>query len=575
MAAALAAMPWRLAERTVERHLLAQLSDAMGLALDSSGDGAFALLPTPRMIANDVVFTTRDGAISARIPRMRAEIRLLALMAGRIAFDQITLIAPQIEVAVPAEGVDLFSIITSLRLAQLPGSPQIAIRANGSIFFRRGPGIISSARDVSLDIAAREIGEAFQTSGSLTWRGEKVSFAVATNSPMRATLPMASIKSNLLTLDFVSARVSSATPASMLDGSVAIAAPSMSRLGAWLASGSPVLLPFGKTDIRGEVRVGPDGAQIRNAVLTLGGDPLEGALDWRRREGRWRLTGTFAGQNLDIGRAQAGIDMHQGALPDLAATSPIDIDDLLAHDIDLRVSVQRMRFPRVTLSEVAAQIMATDKRLDIALANAGLYRGSLRGRASIGHSSSGVEIRSTLTADKVDLGLLSADLFDARRLTGQGTFQQQLEMNGRSPAELVASAEGRAIFTARNGDFLGTNLNELMRRMERQPLAAARDMRGGRTSFEQMTLAGTISEGVLMVTEARGAGPAFRMALEGRVSLIDQIYRLQGEVQSSTGQAALPFEVLGSIGEPMVQVNARSLLERSGAAAPFLRPRAN
>jgi uncharacterized protein involved in outer membrane biogenesis len=160
-------------------------------------------------------------------------------------------------------------------------------------------------------------------------------------------------------------------------------------------------------------------------------------------------------------------------------------------------------------------------------------------------------------------------------MTGQGTFQQQVEMNGRSPAELIASAEGRATFTARNGDFLGTNLNELMRRIERQPLAAARDMRGGRTSFEQLTLAGAISEGVLMLTEARGAGPAFRMAIEGRVSLIDQLYRLQGEVQSSTGQTALPFEVLGPLGEPMVQVNARSLLERSGAAAPFLRPRAN
>ncbi|MGL4437643.1 MAG: AsmA family protein [Bosea sp. (in: a-proteobacteria)] len=574
---ALAASPWTLAERTVERHMLAMLSAQLGVTATTTVPGAVALLPIPRIIANDVLITSADGQITARLPRLRADIRLLPLLAGRIEFDQLLLVAPQIEVNVGGEQADSLQMVTSTALSMWPTMPRVKITENGAVFFRRGPGIVSSVRDINLVVEHRVRGEAVQASGGLVWRGEKLDFAFATNSAERGILPMLQVRSDIMRLDFASARPLR-QPQQVLksvDGQLQFSAKSMSRLGSWLASGSPVLLPLGNTALSGRLRISEEGAQIGNASLVLGSDVLDGALDWRRRENRWRLTGTLAGTNLDIGRPQAGVDVGRLTFPDIAATAQIDIDDLVAHDIDLRVSLQRLRLPGMVFTDVAGQIMATDKRLDLSISNAGLYGGLARGRGSVVRLPAGIELRSQLTAERVDLAQFSTELFDVRRMTGMGSYQHNFEASGRTPAELITQASGRFVATARNGDFLGTNLNDAMRRIERQPLSVARDWRGGRTSFEQLAVTGIMSAGNIEISEARGNGQSFRLILDGQISLAERQFRLGGNVQSANGVTTVPFEVIGPILDPSVQVNAKALLERSGAAAPLLQQRAN
>jgi AsmA protein len=573
---ALGTTPWKLAEQSVERHVLAVLSTQLGVKASTAAPGAVALLPVPRVIANDVTVTSADGQVTARLPRLRADIRLLPLLVGRIEFDRLVLAAPQIDVHLGPEQADPLQALSSLTLSRLPAMPRVEITENGAIFLRSGPGIISSIRDINIVVEPHSAGDAVQASGGLVWRGERLDFAFATNSAERAILPMLRVRSDMLTLDFASARASRPTAgAAPIEGQLQVSARSMSRLGSWLASGSPVTLPLGSTALAGRLRVSEEGAQIGNASLTLGSDLLDGALDVRRRESRWRLTGTLAGKNLDIGRPQAGIDIGRLSIPDAAATAQIDIDDLVAHDVDLRLSLQRLRLPGMVLTDVAGQIMATDQRLDISISNAGLYGGVVRGRGSVSRLPSGMEFRTQVSADKVDLAQLSSDLFDARRITGVGTFQHVLETSGRTPAELVNQATGKFVVTARGGDFMGTNLSDAMRRIERQPLSVARDWRGGRTSFEQMTMTGVIAGGVVEISDARGAGPAFRLALDGQISLADRIFKLGGNVQSTNGVTTVPFEVHGPLTDPSVQVNTRAFLERSGAAAPLLQRKAN
>ena len=570
-------VPWHLAERSVERYLLAQLSRNLGVSISSNGTGALAILPLPRIVANEVMVASTDGQVRVRIPRMRADVRLLSLVGGRLEFDHIILHGPHMDVILPEGGFDPLELARSQLAATLPAMPHISVRSNGAVFFRRGPGIVSSVRDVNVEISARARGEAFEVEGSSVWRGERLRFAFASNSPQRATLPMARIRSDLVNLDFASRRNAgaSAEDRAQLEGQLQVSAASMSRLGSWLASGSPVLLPLGRTALDGMLKLSGSGAQISDATLTLGQDPLTGAMDWRAREGRWRLTGTFAGRSLDIGRPQSGIDARLFDLPDPSLSAPLDVDGLLAHDIDLRLSLQRVRLPGLVLTDVAGQIMGTDQRLDITVANADLYRGTVRGRASIGRSDNGIEVRSQLVADKVDLALLSQDMLDSRRMSGIGTLQYQIEGSGRTVADITARTQGRLSFGARNGDFLGTNLTDAMRRVERQPLAVMRDWRGGRTGFEQITLGGTIQDGILDLTEARATGPGFRLALNGTVSLIERLYRLSGSVQSPAGGAQVPFDVVGPVTDPSVQVNLKAIMDRTGASNPLFSRQAN
>ncbi len=575
---ALALQPWRLAEETVERHMLAVLTKKLGLVVTGGTAGAFAVLPMPRLIANDLQVRSPDGAFVAKLPRVRAQIDLLALLGGRIAFDHLILHSPQFEVALGADDFNPLVVLSSLAVSNLPASPKISVQGDGSVFFRRDANIISSVRNVNVDVAARAAGEPVQANGSVTWRGENLAFAIASNSAERATLPMARIRSELVSLEFNGRKPLQTTgaPGEMLEGQVLINAPSMSRLGAWLASGANVTLPLGNTTIAGTLQLSSSGSQVSNAVVTLGTDVLDGAFDWRKREQRWVLTGTFAGKSLDIGRPLSGIEMQRFLPADQSPAALLDVDDLLAHDLDLRLSLQRVRLPGAVLTDVAAQIRSTEQRFDVMVANAGLYRGTLKGRLSLGKSEAGIDIRSQLSAERVDLGAFSADVFETRSLTGTGTLQHQIETSGRTVGELVTNAVGRMAFTARNGDFIGTNLNDAMRRIERQPLAVARDWRGGRTSFEQLTLNGTIAGGTLEISDGQAAGAAFRLALDGRILLAERIYRLSGTVQSTSGAHSIPFDVSGPLAEPVVAVNTRALLERSGAAAPLLqRPAAN
>lgn len=574
---AVAMVPWSVAERSIERFLLTRLSAQFSLSGITASSGAVAVLPVPRIVANDVAFTAADGSVAARIPRIRADLRLLPLLGGRIEFDRLVLRAPQIDIRVDAEPVDPLAVVLSTKLAELPALPNITITDNGAIFLRRGAGIISVIRDIDGNIMAHAKGEAVQASGRLVWRGERLDFAFASNSPARSILPTLRIRSEVVSVDFSAARATRASAAAKptLDGQLQISAPSMSRLGSWLASGSAVTLPLGSTTVSGRLALSDEGAQLSTASLTLGSDVLDGALDWRKRNNRWLLSGTMAGKNLDIGRPQAGIDVARIALPELAGTALIDLDDIFAHDIDLRMSVQRVRLPGLVLTDVATQVMATDQRLDLAMSNAGLYGGVLRGRGSISRADNGVALRTQMTAERVDLGQLSADLFDGRRITGVGAFQQTLEANGRTPTELATAATGRFSFSARNGEFAGTNLSDAMRRIERQPLSVARDWRGGRTGFEQIALTGIVADGMIEISEARGHGPSYRMAMDGQVSLLERLFRLKGSVQSTNGAATIPFDIVGPVNDPTVQVNARAFLERSGAAAPLLLPRAN
>jgi AsmA protein len=571
---AAAVNPWRLAERSVERFLLTRLSAQLGLKVTGVGDGAFALLPTPRVAANDVRVTL-PGAFEARIPRIRGEIRLLALLAGRLEFDSLTLHAPQVDLRLADGEPDPLRWLLAAAPAEARATPRIIVRDGGALFLRGESGIVSTVRDLAGEAAARETGAAWEITGSASWRGERLAFALASNSPARATAPMLRVRADIANLEFTALRrPSAATPAGALEGQFSFSTTSLARVAGWIGTGLSVGLPLGATEIAGRMALSPDKADVRSAAVTIGADTLEGAFSWQKRDGRWRMSGTFAGRSLDIARPGSGVTLEPFSGLDLQSTQSIESAVLLSHDLDLRLSVQRLRIGALTLGDVAAQVMGNGERLDLSIANAAFYRGVLRGRATLDRAETGLELRAQAAAERVDLAQLSGDIFDSRRVTGQGAAQIAFEAQGRSMADLVGSLQGRLSANARNGDFAGTNLTDAMRRIERQPLAVARDWRGGRTAFEQFSLGGVLAGGVLELTEGAANGAAYRLSMGGRVSLPDRIVSLTGSVLSANAASVVPFDIAGPLGDPMVSVNPRGLIERSGAVQPFLERRA-
>jgi uncharacterized protein involved in outer membrane biogenesis len=563
LAGALAFQPWRVAEQTVERYLVAQLSSQLGVRVSAVREGAVALLPTPRLTANGVVAETDQIRFTA--PRIAATLQLTSLMTGTIAFDEVMLLSPVIDVRATAS-IDLVDVLRSRQFADLPGTPALTIR-DGTVLVREGESIITTARNVTASAPERETGEAFQISGSFIWRSEPVNFAWATDSARRMTAPALTVRSEPLNIDFTARRSLPADAA--LAGSLAIATRQADRAAGWMAAQPLNWVPPVSLQLSGALTLDDQAFQLRSASLAIAGETLDGAIDWRREHGKWLLSGTLAGRSLDLAGLVTAMDQRQRALGDSNVASP-DLSELFQRHVDLRLSIARVRAPGITFGEVATQLILSPTRFDLSVTNATVHRGSLRGRISGVRTETGADIRGNLAAERVDLATLSAEFFDVRRMTGAGALQAQFEGHGRTLSDLVDQAQGRLTFTARQGDFMGTNLNDAMRRIERQPLAVARDWRGGRTTFDQLTVNGLIHSGMIEFADSTISGQAYRVALNGRLSLRDRFMGVGGAVQSLSGQTAVPFDIIGPLADPQVIVNTRAMIERSGAAAPLL-----
>jgi AsmA protein len=166
----------------------------------------------------------------------------------------------------------------------------------------------------------------------------------------------------------------------------------------------------------------------------------------------------------------------------------------------------------------------------------------------------------------------------ARRVTGPVNLSLQLETEGESPMALMRSMDGKVSLSMKQGELLGINLPDLLAKIEKRPLTTAFDVRGGRTPFETAQLSGRISDGVFEIGEGLIQSPAARVTLTGQIGLADRLYAVTGQANAVNGTnggtgITLPFEISGALEDPVLMPDARSLIRRSGAAAPFFEPK--
>lgn len=563
--------PWELAASTIENRVIAGLEQATRAKVTSIGSAAIAFLPTPHISLRDMKIAQPGHTMKASVIRARAEIRLLALFSGRLDFDDIKLTAPQIDIAVadtassPAEwlapAVDV--------LAGTEGHGRITI-LDGVFNATRNSGAITAiVSKVNLVIARRKANAPVELSGSVLWRGEPT--AVDAKWPLTGTTAPAilNVRSPVLDWSFDGTRDFADTP--VLSGRIRIGAPSAKAALSWLQTGSPFVELLGPVKLVAQARFTPGMANLSEVVAKIGNDSLEGALTVDTSGSRWSLGGTLAGATLDLGAVVQRLDSTPFIFNDDPARSPLDLAALTSHNLDLRLSIDTMNAGSAKLSNVAAQVLIKPGRLDLSLLQASAYGGSAKARLVMGQGTSGVDMRLQSGFDKIDLGKFSNDLPGIRRFSGIGYGQLLLEGSGETPTEVLSGLTGRLSLSARNGDISGVALPELLRKIERQPLSAFRDWRGGRSSFEVASLNATIAGGVVEISDSTVTGPGYKLALTGRSSLMNRQMALTGLLSGGLNNLVrLPFEVTGPIFDPLVTPDTQVLIQRSGAAGPLL-----
>jgi AsmA protein len=584
--------PWPLAGDTVRRLLAEPLGQA-GYDIVGIQGGEFTLLPLPRVEIADFSVRDRRGETVIKAPAVRGSLRLLGLPLGRVELADLTLNQPV--VALPAGRVrDSLRQLAGLAQpaevgAGQPVDARLPLFAIQKVVFIDGTiavsgdgrpaepvlsgvnAVLADGRDGTVDLSgsARFQGQSFQISGSgLPLRASPSSSPGSAASPLELTF-----NSPLGDLRLSGETTGGTSPQTV--GSLVVKSASVERLADWLGLDLPLPLN-GLFELSGTLKLQGGRIALSTARVVLPVGRFDGVLGLREAGDRLSLDGTLDTDAMDL--TEALLPLLPAGGPDGWSQDPFDGRLLPRGDVDLRVSAAKLVVGRLSLANAAMTLLGRNGRTDAVLGNAELFKGTAKGKLSVSRGPRGFDMKLSGSVEKIDSATALAALADQRRIAGIASGSVQIEGSGDSPATLMRSLEGKLAGTIRQGELIGINIPDVLKRLERKPLVAALDVKGGRTAIDSGAISARISKGVAEVTDGLIVAPAARILLTGQVSIAERAISLAGialpgEPPAGTEPLGLPFEVVGSFEEPQILPDAKALIRRSGAAAPFFQPR--
>ena len=110
--------------------------------------------------------------------------------------------------------------------------------------------------------------------------------------------------------------------------------------------------------------------------------------------------------------------------------APIDAANLDFGDLDLRLSASRARLADA-LENAGFSIMLTNGKLEVTLADAKAYGGTLKGRADIAHGVAGLDLRLAANFSDVDSAAFLSDVLQARMFRAMRTGTSRSKDTGQ------------------------------------------------------------------------------------------------------------------------------------------------
>jgi AsmA protein len=567
-----AVAPWTLSggfAAAVARHL----SQDYGLGFQVNGRSTIVLLPMPRVKFQDVTVRSSAGMVVAEGGTLRGQLELLPLLLGRAELSEMSLTDSRITVAVAPSGLADSGLAEFLRAHgperadELPHIRRVRL-VNSSIHFAGG----SPVENATLTLDWPNPNAPLQGSGAFTWNGETVEVtrisldphAIVTGklSPLAAAVDAPSVR-----LTILGEIQPGADP--RLTGHSTIEARSVRDLSRWTG----VALPLGSlvqaASIEGDFTADRQRISWPSALVTFGADQLEGTLGIGFDSERPVVTGTLAAERLNLSDLLAPLAQVR-TTSGLWSGEEISLQHTAGGDLDLRVSANDAWIGGVKLGEMAANVMVRPGRIEASIGRASLNNGTIKGRIAFAALEGGLDLKLQGTFSGVDIGSFLSDARRHRWITGSAQGQFTLEGAGTTPADIVRQSHGRTTLSVKQGELVGVGLNDVLLRLEKHPLLAFLDRRSGRTPFDEAHVHLNIGAGLAEITEGALTAPKLRAALQGRVSFIDRDVAIRAHVGALPAEpkadSSVVLDVLGSWDDISVVPDARSLIERSGAA---------
>ncbi|MGO4525123.1 AsmA family protein [Microvirga sp. 2MCAF35] len=566
-----AASPWTLPGGGLSAELMQHVKEKYGLDLTVRGRSTFAVLPIPRVKFEDVTLQFPDQAVRAEGGTLRGELRLLPLLLGRIELSDFDLTETRITASLQA--------LQSVKWAEVLKDRTSETYAR-RLIINKSTLRWTDLNEANLDqfnlvLHWADAAEPMTLSGSARWRDEVVSLEQASVFP--DLLVSDRISPFALTLSTHSARVTAEGEAQLglsprITGESTVKAKSVRDFTRW----SGVELPFGSllraVSLAGEFSMDRRRLSWPAVSVTLGDDKLEGTVGVRFDTERPVITGTLAADTLNLSDLFAPFSQARTSSGAWSEEN-IDLTRTTGTDLDLRLSAASASLGRLSLDDMAASVLVQPGRIEASIGRAGFQDGSMKGRLSLVREDGQVELKSQGTFTGVKIAPFLVAMGEPRWITGLASGQFSFEGLGKNPADVIREAQGRSSIEIVDGEIVGIALDDALRRVDKRPLLASLNWKGGRTPFDKAQAQILVKDGVGEIVEAHLKGPTVQAALQGRVLLVDRTISLTANVSPAGAPAsqspALVFNVMGDWDNVAVSPQVRSLIERSGAAKPL------
>lgn len=587
-AGTLFALPYLVPERDIRAALTHSLQAATGADPRIEGEARFTLLPRPGIRLDGVRFGGAEpSAFSAG--SLQATIRLLPLLFGRVEIASLVFERPRLLVEIGSDGASLVGL--PLRLPDNnvePARPDIRI-VDGIAKLRGTGGQNESLSALQWSFAWH--GTDLAAKGSFQWRNISVTATLLIADPN--AIAEGSRSPFRLKLEAEPLRVSfegglAFRKGLQAEGVFAAESNSLRAALAWGGIEPPTKGGFGPFSLKAQAAFTPAGLALSGLTVELDGNRAQGGLTLTRDGSRPLAQGTLASETADFSPYARGFSM-KGPDGRNWNETPLDVGALDGFDLDLRLSAGKILFNKTELEHVAMAAAVRAGRFTLSIGEAQIFGGTLHGTAAIGPAAAGAEIKLEASLKDFDAERGLGELTGIRRFEGTGSLALLLSGSGASVSAMTRDLQGRADLLVQNGSFNGLNVEQALRRLERKPLSATADLRGGRTPFDRFVAKLQVTEGNASVQEAEMQNALVRVTLSGLASIPRRDLDLRG-IASLTRPAAsgnadattfdLPFLVRGSWDDPSLAPDPSALIRRSEAspllnsAGPIIAPAA-
>jgi AsmA protein len=592
---AAAAAPWAFSKAALRSEVAAQIRRLTGLSVISQGHAVFVVLPRPHISVDNISFANPANTIHIDAQYLKGYVRLAALLTGQIEISSLTLGQPDLRIDISAPKRDsepafAGSVISrAARAIPTTADAELADSAKlGALTLVDGRARLTSGQpsaDLSIDainvtLDWRKIGAAATVIGQARMHGEPAGVTAWIASPvglLRGQRSVLSLKIESPSFSLAADGSLAAMPQWQFSGHIRSTAPSLRALLEQAGYHVPVPGPLNDFSASCDASIEPASTILSGLRLRFDGNSFEGTLAFQARGKAPVLSGTLATSQLSLRQLLPGLS-SAASRDGPWDYEPFDFQSYGAADVDLRISAAHVLFSHFEMDDAAFSLMRNGDRVELALAGAKAYQGTVKGRLNANLRDNGVGVRMAGVISGADLAALSFDAFGWPEFYGSLTGSLDLDSDGSSLKDLMRNLDGVANFDIAQGQLTGLDLDSALRQLDKSPLAVLTGIRHGRTSFDHASFGLRFAKGIATIDDGKLENPAFRLAFGGTVDFGERGLDLHA-VATSQAAGAKPgketadfrFDIGGSWDDLAFTPDVRSLIRRSGAAAPLLR----